>query len=224
MTQYIRVSSKPTNKPNLKFSEISIDGNEEIINIPDNSCNDTHVFIDINKMKVLKELIIGNNSFQGVEDFNIDNLNELTKISIDYHSFATSCNPNPHGSFNVSNCEKLESIQLGDFTFTHHSDSFTIRNLPSLRHLDIGKIGIYSLNFYWASFCVRGICFWCVTIWNRSTETWIDCIGKWGIRIVFTHSIREYDIDVSKWMFRFDLFGKDRAWRESIDGTGWRYL
>ena len=151
-------------------------------------------------------------------------INELTKISIDYHSFATSCNPNPHGSFNISNCEKLESIQLGDFTFTHHSDSFTIRNLPSLRHLDIGKIGIYSLNFYWASFCVRGICLWCVTIWNRSTETRIDCIGKWGIRIVFTHSIREYDIDVSKWVLRFDLFGKDWAWRESIDGTGWRYL
>lgn len=158
LTKYIRISDKPTNKPNLKFSEIRLDEREEFIYIPDDSCNDTHVFIDINKMKVLKELIIGNNSFQGVCDFNIDNLNELIKISIDYHSFVTSCNPNPHGSFNVSNCEKLESIQLGAFTFTHHSDSFTLRNLPSLRYLDIGKIGIYSLNFYWTSFCVQGIC------------------------------------------------------------------
>ena len=109
-------------------------------------------------MEVLKELTIGKNSFQGVGDFDIHDLNELIEISIGYHSFVTSCNPNPHGSFNISNCKKLESMKLDSFTFAHHSGPFTIENLPSLRYLEIGKIGSYSLNFYWASFCVRGIC------------------------------------------------------------------
>lgn len=139
------------------MDEMVFDRNETLVSIPDNSCNDTEEFIDINKLVSLQELSIGKRSFQGVSNFNIDQLNELKHIAIDDYSFTTSCNPNPHGSFNVSNCAELESIILGLFSFGHYYESFSLVNLPCLNYLKIGSIGSFSSNFFQLSFCVKGI-------------------------------------------------------------------
>ena len=139
------------------MDDVTLDRNETLVSIPDNSCNDTEEFIDINKLVSLQELSIGKRSFQGVSNFNIDQLNELKHIAIDDYSFTTSCNPNPHGSFNVSNCAELESIILGLFSFGHYYESFSLVNLPCLNYLKIGSIGSFSANFFKLSFGVKGI-------------------------------------------------------------------
>ena len=157
LTNYIPISYKPLRVSNFTINEIVLDNNETKITIPDYSCNETNKFIDINKMSNIEELSIGEHSFKGVLNFNVHNLPKLKKISIGFYSFTTSCNPNPQGSFNVSNCEKLEKITLEPFTFSHYLDCFTLKDLPCLQYLRIGKIGSYSLNFYWASFCLKGI-------------------------------------------------------------------
>ena len=162
----------------MKSTIISFDQDETIIDIPDHSCNDTDKFIDISKMKNLTTLKIGTYSFLGISKFSIDNMNELKTISIGFHSFTTSCNPKPGGLFNVSNCEKLESITLEYFTFSHYTDGFTLTNLPSLKYLRIGKVGTYSLNFNWVSFCLKGMNERRARIVNRFTETGIVGVGE----------------------------------------------
>ena len=76
----------------------------------------------------LKSLVIGSNSF-----------------SMDYgdHSFR---------SFRILNCDKLESIEIGSFSFSDYGDEFELRNLPSLLSIDI------DVNcFYGSSFEIRGM-------------------------------------------------------------------
>ena len=61
-------------------------------------------------------------------------------------------------SFHILNCESLESIQIGRFSFSDFAGNFELKNLPQLQSIRIGTIGSYdSYNFYSSSFVIRGI-------------------------------------------------------------------
>ena len=143
-------------KPGIYFDDLKFDYTESVINIPPNSCNDADRFIDINKFTHLEKLIVGKDSFKGALEFHIDQLNELTEIHIFNRAFDTGCTNQIFGPFVISNCSQLESIILEPFSFTHYVKSFSLENLPSLKHLQIGRIGSYSSNFYNCSFCIKG--------------------------------------------------------------------
>ena len=131
-------------KPGIYFDDLKFDYTESVINIPPNSCNDVDRFIDINKFTHLEKLIVGKDSFKGALEFHIDQLNELTEIHIFNRAFDTGCTNQIFGPFAISNCSQLESIILEPFSFTHYVKSFSLENLPSLKHLQIGRIGSYS--------------------------------------------------------------------------------
>ena len=89
----------------------------------------------------------------------IDGLNNLISIKIADNSFTQIKNgliKNESKSFHIKNCESLESIEIGQNSFSDYSGEFELYNLPLLQSLIIGKSDMDSYNFYYSSFIVRG--------------------------------------------------------------------
>ena len=123
---------------------------------------------DVSWFLNLESIEIGNNCFESVKTFNIDGLNRLKTIKIGINSFTqvkqsnwnyTKAN-NQSKSFHILNCESLESIEIGKYSFSDYAGDFELRNLPQLQSIQIGIIsylGYESYNFHDCSFIVRGI-------------------------------------------------------------------
>ena len=95
-----------------------------------------------------------------MKTFQIDGLNRLKTIKIGSNSFTQKKNDDGDDeskSFHILNCESLESIQIGEFSFSDFAGDFELKNLPQLQSIQIGTIGSDSYNFYYSSFVIRGI-------------------------------------------------------------------
>ena len=60
-------------------------------------------------------------------------------------------------SFHIVNCCNLESIEIGEYSFSDYSGNFELKNLPNLQTIKIGTIGRESYNFCCSSFEIRGM-------------------------------------------------------------------
>ena len=60
-------------------------------------------------------------------------------------------------SFHILNCESLESIEIGEYSFSDFGGDFELKNLPQLQSIRIGTFGSRSDNFWHSSFVIRGI-------------------------------------------------------------------
>ena len=95
-----------------------------------------------------------------MQTFKIDGLNRLKTIKIRKNSFTQKKNSNGNDkskSFRILNCESLESIEIGEYSFSDFGGKFELKNLPQLQSIQIGTIGSESYNFYSSSFMIRGI-------------------------------------------------------------------
>ena len=95
-----------------------------------------------------------------MKTFKIDGLNRLKTIKIGKNSFTHRKYRNGDDeskSFHILNCESLESIQIGEWSFSDFAGEFELKNLPQLKSIHIGTIGSCSGNFYHCSFVIRGI-------------------------------------------------------------------
>ena len=95
-----------------------------------------------------------------MKTFKIDGLNQLQTIKIGNNSFTQKKNSygnDESKSFHILNCESLESIQIGEYSFSDFAGEFELKNLPLLQSIQIGIIGSNSNNFYSSSFVIRGI-------------------------------------------------------------------
>ena len=133
-------------------------GVRELI-ISSNSCNELNS-LNLNEYQYLKSIEIGNDCFENVDLFKIDRLNELKSLKIGNNSFTKKKNwygNNPNRSFSILNCDKLESIEIGPFSFSDYGGGFELANLPKLELIKIGEIGNRSSNFCYSSFVIKGI-------------------------------------------------------------------
>ena len=129
------------------------------LTISSNCCNDLKE-LDLNKYKRLQSIEIGNDCFDSVQTFQIDGLNQLKTIKIGNNSFTQKKNnwgDDESKSFHILNCESLEFIQIGEYSFSDFGGEFELKNLPQLQSIQIGTIGRYSFNFCNSSFVIRGI-------------------------------------------------------------------
>ena len=115
---------------------------------------------DFSQFTLLEELIIGDDCFSNVGTFNIDGLNHLKLVKIGKNSFTKK--KNSHGydsfrSFSILNCVKLESIEIGEYSFSDYAGGFELKNLPKLESIKIGGNRFDSSNFYYSSFKINGI-------------------------------------------------------------------
>ena len=108
----------------------------------------------------LESIEIGDNCFESVKTFKIDGLNRLKSLKIGKNSFTGAKyrgGSNKSKSFHILNCESLELIEIGEYSFSDFGGQFELKNLPSLQSIQIGTIRSDSCNFYSSSFVIKGI-------------------------------------------------------------------
>ena len=98
--------------------------------------NDLSVF-DVNCLKGVEILEIGNDSFKKVKEFVIDGWNELESIIIGNSSFMFNENSRG-GKCLIMNCDKLREIHIGWRSFYGY-ESFECKNLPSLISIQLNN-------------------------------------------------------------------------------------
>ena len=161
-TNYIDISDQLSNLVPLFVEElILLYETERNIFIRNGTGNDTNYSItDFSLFSSAESIEIGNHCFRSVQTFRIDGLNRLKTIKIGSNSFTQEKNRNGNDeskSFHILNCESLESIQIGEYSFSVFAGDFELKNLPQLQSIQIGKTGRSSCNFYCSSFVIRGI-------------------------------------------------------------------
>ena len=140
-----------------KWSDVSLQVTD--LTISSNCCNDLKA-LDLNRFEWLRSIEIGDDCFESVQTFKIDGLNRLKTITFGNNSFTQHKNSDGHDesrSFHILNCESLEAIQIGEYSFSDYAGEFELKNLPQLQSIQIGIIGSDSCNFFHSSFVIRGI-------------------------------------------------------------------
>ena len=93
---------------------VALDENVACIIVNKGVCNSEYFEEwEMNEYVKLRELIVGDECFQYVKDLKIVGLNELKKVEIGKQCF---CKANG-GEFVLKDCEKLESVKIGDGSF-----------------------------------------------------------------------------------------------------------
>ena len=150
----------PTNIYRFDYIQ-SISSSVSSIILPNWTCNDIdYTIFDFSRFTRVESIKIGNDSFFSVKTFKIDGLNRLKTIKIGINSFTQRreyYGNNESKSFHILNCESLESIQIGEYSFSDFGGEFELKNLPQLQSIQIGTIGSESFNFCNSSFMIRGI-------------------------------------------------------------------
>ena len=135
---------------------------------------------DVSWFLNLESIEIGDDCFESEKTFQIDGLNRLKTIKIGKNSFTHTKNSwgsKKWKSFHILNCESLESIQIGEYSFSDYAGEFELKNLPQLQSIHIGIIGSKSCIFYTSSFVIRGIEMILYTLLNRSSKSAVHDIG-----------------------------------------------
>ena len=114
-----------------------------------------------------------------MQTFKIDGLNQLQTIKIGINSFTQIIYGNDASkSFHILNCESLESIQIGEYSFSDFAGEFELKNLPQLQFIQIGVIGSNSCNFYHSLFVIGGIELILNIVMTRSSKSTIHYIRQ----------------------------------------------
>ena len=151
--------------------------------LPNLSCNDNNYTIfDFSRFSLLESIEIADDSFGSVSTFQIEGLNQLKTIKLGKNSFTQLKNggygDDESKSFHILNCESLESIEIGEYSFSDFGGEFELKNLSQLQSIQIGNKGnSMSLNFWGSSFVARGIFMILNIIMNRSSKSTIHYIG-----------------------------------------------
>ena len=160
----------------------SLNSNITSIILPNWSCNDNnnYTIFDFSRFSLLESIEIGDDSFGSVSTFQIDGLNQLQTIKIGKNSFTQRKNGNygndKSKSFHILNCESLESIEIGQYSFSDYGGEFELKNLTQLQSIQIGEIGSNSNSFRGSSFVIEGIFMILNIIMNRSSKSTIHYI------------------------------------------------
>ena len=93
---------------------LSLEGDVEVIEVKNGMCNnEAFEEWEMNEYVRLRELIVGDECFQFVKDLRIVGLNALEKVEIGKQCFCKASG----GAFEMRDCEKLESVMIGDDSF-----------------------------------------------------------------------------------------------------------
>ena len=158
----------------------SINSSASSIILPNWTCNDyNYTIFDFSRFTSVESIEIGDDCFCLVLTFQIDGLNRLKRLKIGKNSFTQAKNDlglHPWKSFHILNCESLESIQIGQYSFSDYSGKFELKNLTQLQSIQMAMTGGNSYNFYSGSFEIGGIELILNISVNRSTKSTVHFI------------------------------------------------
>ena len=143
----------PTESHSCSYLQSISDASSSII-LPNWLCNEAeYEEFDASRFTNLESLQIGDNSFTYTTKFEINELSKLVSLKIGKNSF-TRVKSAPDVAafftsryFYVTNCEKLESIEIDNYSFSDYAGVFELSNLPLLHSLQIGFVETRSSNF-----------------------------------------------------------------------------
>ena len=179
------------NKCFSKVQTFQIDGLNllKTIKIGNSSFSNTATMY-LSNLNSLESIEIGDEYFKSVQTFQIDGLGLLKTIKIGNNSFTQKKYDGGNDaskSFHILNCVSLESIQIGEWSFSDYAGEFELKNLPQLRSIQIGKY-----NFYYSSFLIRGIEQILNIVMTRSSKSTIHYIRWLCILLFLINNNRKY--------------------------------
>ena len=142
------------NVDDLKNASISI----LVIVIASNCCNERELSVlDMSRFMNLRELKVGDECFENVNEVKLMGLNRLESMVIGKNSFTkkkNSCGNNPNRHFYLKNCWRLREVKMGRYSFSDYSVC-EIENVPSLEVIEMGELYLGSCNFCHASLLLK---------------------------------------------------------------------
>ena len=138
------------NVEDLKNASIAI----LVIVVASNCCNERELgVLDMSRFVNLRELKVGDECFENVNEVKLTGLNQLENVVIGKNSFTKKKNDwanDPNRHFYLKNCWRLRELQMGRYSFSDYSVC-EIENVPSLEVIEIGDISAESNSFWHAS-------------------------------------------------------------------------
>lgn len=127
--------------------------------VADQQCASKKSFSPLQLLSV-GSIEIGNNCFTSANEFKVRGLKQLTSLKVGTNSFTSNTyqsDPTVIYSFHISNCKKLESLEIGEFSFSYYGEQFELLNLPALQSIKIGIVGKESNNFMSSPLELKGV-------------------------------------------------------------------
>ena len=126
-----------------------------MIEVSDKCCNEEGLKeLDLRGFVNLRELKVGDECFENVDEVKLIGLSELESVEIGENSFTKKKNwygydPNRH--FYVKDCPKLKSLRIGEYSFSDYS-VIEIENVDALIVIEMS-----GSSFYYASLELKSI-------------------------------------------------------------------
>ena len=123
-------------------------------------CNEGELTVlDLSRFVFLRELRVGDECFENVNEVKLMGLKKLEKVVIGKNCFTRYKNGsglNPNRCFNLMDCEMLTELKIGCYSF---SDYYTckIENVPSLEVIEMGALNESSSVFFYASLELKSV-------------------------------------------------------------------
>lgn len=119
------------------------------------SSNDPEI-LNLTGFQTAEEIRVKKDKFETVNVVTISNLRNLRRLHFEESSCTMVGYSRPDRRLCVSDCPSLESIVMEKYCFSDYS-LFELSHLDSLQSLVIGSFGVFSFNFYGASFTLQGL-------------------------------------------------------------------
>ena len=130
------------------------------IRIGSGECNSKWLaMFDLSKYTNLKSVVIGDDSYEFVEELKLTGLSKLESVEIGMNSFTKKKNSYGNDSyrhFYLKNCPKLKSLKMGRFSFSDYT-VIEIENVDALEVIEMGDMNKYSVSFYYASLELKSV-------------------------------------------------------------------
>ena len=131
-----------------------------VIEVSNGCCNEEGLMeLDLSGFVNLRELKVGNECFEYVNEVKLIGLSELESVEIGMNSFTqhkNSVDNDPNRHFYLKNCPKLKSLKMGRYSFSDYTVC-EIENVDGLEVIEIGDLNKDSYNFYYASLELKSI-------------------------------------------------------------------
>ncbi|KAM7455525.1 hypothetical protein BLSTO_03721 [Blastocystis sp. subtype 1] len=117
------------------------------------------IVLDLSRFVFLRELRVGDECFENVNEVKLMGLKKLEKVVIGKNCFTRYKNGsglNPNRRFSLMDCEMLTELKIGCYSF---SDYYTckIENVPSLEVIEMGALNESSSVFFYASLQLKNM-------------------------------------------------------------------
>ena len=136
-----------------------IDKRVGVIEVSDGCCNEEGLTeLDLSGFVNLRELKVGNECFEYVNEVKVNGLSKLESVVIGMKSFTKkySSGNDSNRHFYLKNCPKLKSLKMGRYSFSDYT-VIEIENVDALEVIEMGKLNEDSYVFYSASLELKSI-------------------------------------------------------------------